>query len=93
MSNLRNYTLLPSESHFASNDDDIDDTDTMGSSSEDSAIAVGYPVDDSDGKSAVQLKTTIINRALEETGMGSYQWCMQVVVLSPSLRPLCSSFP
>ena len=30
-------------------------------------------------KTVVELKTAVINRALEETGMGRYQWCMYVV--------------
>ena len=80
MSNFKNYTLLPSSSLIVHNDnglnDSIDDIDTMGSSSEESGVGLGYPVDDIEGKTAVEVKTAIINRALEETGMGKYQWCM-----------------
>lgn len=96
MSNRRNYTLLPSSSlaadrsSTAKDDDDSDaDVDPMGSPSEESGVAVGYPVPDDDllGKTAVQAKTALVNRALEETGMGRYQWCMCVAPVL--IRYLC----
>lgn len=80
MSNLRNYTLLPSSSLIVHNDacSDVEEVDTMGTS-EESTGSVGYAVDDLQGKTAVEVKTALINRALEETGMGKYQWCMYVL--------------
>ncbi|EKM56231.1 uncharacterized protein PHACADRAFT_196290 [Phanerochaete carnosa HHB-10118-sp] len=37
---------------------------------------VGYAIDDLKGKTAIEAKTALINRALEQTGMGRYQWCI-----------------
>ena len=50
--------------------------------------STGYAVGDLDGKTAVQVKTEIINRALEETGMGRYQWCMYVPHHASSLADM-----
>ena len=49
---------------------------------------LGFAVGDLEGKTAVEVKTTLITRALEETGMGRYQWCMCVVSspLQPALK-------
>ena len=63
---LSNATLP----HFTSDDPD----DAMGT---DEPEQCGYAVDDP-GTSAVEAKTALINRALEETGMGRYQWSMCV---------------
>lgn len=102
-SSKKNYTLLPSSSlvvhdgtgrffddNTSDNDiediediDDIEGTDMARSSSTES----GYPADDVEGKTAIEVKTAIITRALEETGMGRYQWCMYAPL--PSL-PLLS---
>ena len=73
MSHHRHYTLLPSSSRLR---DDPDDPDPMGNPDEHETC--GYAVEDLAGRSAVEAKTTLINRALEETGMGRYQWCMYV---------------
>ena len=49
---------------------------------------LGFAVGDLEGKTAVEVKTALITRALEETGMGRYQWCMCVVpsLLQPGLK-------
>ncbi|KIP02515.1 hypothetical protein PHLGIDRAFT_79028 [Phlebiopsis gigantea 11061_1 CR5-6] len=39
----------------------------------DDSESCGYPVDD---RSATEAKAALINRALEESGMGRYQWCI-----------------
>ena len=48
----------------------------------------GYAVGDVAGNTAVQVKTERVSAALDEMGMGRYQWCMCVVLclhLPPSL--------
>lgn len=95
-SSKKNYTLLPSSSlvvhdgtgrFFDDNDNhDIDDIEGI-NMARSSSTESGYPADDVEGKTAVEVKTAIITRALEETGMGRYQWCMYAPL--PSL-PLLS---
>lgn len=68
------------------NDDDIAQVDVYRADPD--VEGVGYAVGDLDGKTAVEAKTAVINRALEETGMGRYQWCMCVVCSVVFARPL-----
>jgi hypothetical protein len=58
--------------------DEESSTHDMGGSSRDDEESAGYAVGDLEGKTVVQVKTELINRALDETGMGKYQWCMCV---------------
>ena len=58
-----NYTLLPT--------DPVSRAGASGSQQPEMAT-------ESEPKTTVELKTALINRALDETGMGKYQWCMYV---------------
>ncbi|GJE88233.1 MFS general substrate transporter [Phanerochaete sordida] len=56
------------------NDDDIAQVDVYRADPD--VEGIGYAVGDLDGKTALEAKTAVISRALDETGMGRYQWCI-----------------
>ena len=67
-----NYTLLPS---------DPASRPVAGSSSDEPEMAY-----ETEPKTTIELKTAVINRALEDPGMGKYQWCMYASPPAPSPR-------
>ena len=68
--------MLPECELAVGDDDDVAQVDVYRADPD--VEGVGYAVGDLDGKTAIEAKTAVINRALEETGMGRYQWCMCV---------------